>query len=265
MSKRDDRGLGTRPGVPRRRVARLRATVGRMAAVQVQQLRLVAALADDCAAHARRELAGVQRGWGVPSEFELTHSTVVHEVEVTLGIAKPAAERLVELASRLVGVLPDTLAALEAGRIDLARAEVLAEETKVLDDAGARAVQVLVLAQVADADGPWQGLNPRKWKSQIQRAVVQVDNDAARRRREEALRLRAVRAWAQGDGTGVLQVTGQDSEIAFADSVINRLGLAWPTVGADGEPLSMDQRRVDSFMDLLRRVAYGDGPVKRSV
>ena len=136
-----------------RRVARLRATVGRIAAAQVAQLRLVAAVAEDCAAQARRELAGVERGLGVPSVEELTHTSAVHEVEVTLGIAKPAAQRLVELATRLVHVLPDTLAAVEAGRIDQARAEVLAEETKLLDDACARAVQALVLAQVADAVG----------------------------------------------------------------------------------------------------------------
>jgi hypothetical protein len=137
MSNHDDRdrGPGDQPGAPagtrpraaRRRVARLRATVRRIAANQVQQLRLVAALAADCEAAARRELAGVPRAWDVPSEEELTHSTVIHELMVTLGIGKPAAERLETLATRLVSVLPDTLAALEAGRIDLPRAEVLSE------------------------------------------------------------------------------------------------------------------------------------------
>ena len=37
--------------------------------------------------------------------------------------------------------------------------------------------------------------------------------------------------------------------------MLTNLALAWPAVGPDGEPLSMDQRRVDAFMDLLRRVA----------
>src|SRR5688500_3983684 len=258
MSNRDDRGVGTRPGAARRRVVRLRATVGRIAAAQVQQLRLVAAVAADCEAAARRELAGIPREWGTPSVEELTHSTVIHELCVTLGIAKPAAERLVELATRLVSVLPDTLAALEAGRIDLARAEVLSRETALLDDAGARSVEALVLAKVADADGPWQGLSPRRWRAQVQRAVVQVDADAARRRREAAIRDRQVRAWPQGDGTGVLQVIGQDSDIAFADRVITNLALAGPATGPDGAKLSMDQRRVDGFLDLMRRVAFGD-------
>src|SRR5688572_3776420 len=160
MGKRDDRDRGTRPVAARRRVARLRATVRRIAAVQADQLRLVAELAAECAAAARAELAGVERGWGVPSVEELTHTSVVHELQVTLGIGKPAAERLVELATRLVGVLPGTLGALEAGRIDLPRAQVLAEETKLLDDPLARQVETLVLRQVAGVDGPWQGLSP---------------------------------------------------------------------------------------------------------
>ena len=115
-----------------------------------------------------------------------------------------------------------------------------------------------MLAKVADADGPWQGLSPRGWRAQIQRLVIQVDADAARRRREEAIRDRAVRAWPQGDGTGVLQIIGQDSDIAFADAVLTNLALAGPATGPDGETLSMDQRRVDGFMDLMRRVAFGD-------
>ena len=88
--------------------------------------------------------------------------------------------------------------------------------------------------------------------------MIRVDADAARRRREQAIRDRAVRAWPQGDGTGVLQIIGQDCDIAFADAVLTNLALAGPSVGADGEKLSMDQRRVDAFMDLMRRVAFGD-------
>ncbi|MEP6760866.1 MAG: DUF222 domain-containing protein [Sporichthyaceae bacterium] len=187
MSTTDDRGpgddagasAGTRPGAAKLRDL-LRATVSRIGAVQVEQLRLVAQVAADCEAEARRELAGTVRAWGRPSVEELTHTTVVHELMVVLGTAKPAVERLIELATRLVRVLPATLAAVQAGRIDLQRAEVLSQETAVLDDACARQVETVVLSQVADHDGPWAGLSPRKWRSQIQRLVVQVDTDAAR-------------------------------------------------------------------------------------
>ncbi len=98
-------------------------------------------------------------------------------------------------------VLPETLAMLESGRLDLTRARLLAEATEVLDDAHARRVQALLLPAVGD--GPWDGPSPRAWRARVQRAVITVDPDSARRRRESAIRCRLVRAWAAGDGTGV--------------------------------------------------------------
>ncbi|MEP6761996.1 MAG: DUF222 domain-containing protein [Sporichthyaceae bacterium] len=193
---------------------------------------------------------------GATSDAELVMSAVTVELMMALGISKGHAEGLQLLATCLVRVLPETLAMVECGRLDLTRARLLAAATEVLDDTHARAVQALVLPKVGA--GPWDGPSPRAWRAQIQRAVVTVDPDAARRRRETAIAHRLVRAWAAGDGTGVLQIIAQDTEIAFADGVINKLAQAWPEVGADGEALRMDQRRVDSFMDLLRRVAYGD-------
>ncbi|MEP6760865.1 MAG: hypothetical protein ABJA93_05825 [Sporichthyaceae bacterium] len=70
--------------------------------------------------------------------------------------------------------------------------------------------------------------------------------------------LRAVRAWAQGDGSGVLRVEGPDVDIAVIDAVITDLALAWPAVDKDGNKQSMDQRRFDALMDLFRRVEGGD-------
>ncbi|MEP6762056.1 MAG: hypothetical protein ABJA93_11935 [Sporichthyaceae bacterium] len=70
--------------------------------------------------------------------------------------------------------------------------------------------------------------------------------------------LRAVRAWAQGDGFGVLRVEGPDVDIAMVDRVITDLAYAWPAVDKDGNKLSMDQRRYDALMDLFRRVEASD-------
>jgi hypothetical protein len=67
-----------------------------------------------------------------------------------------------------------------------------------------------------------------------------------------------VRAWALGDGTGIIQVVGRDVDIAAADRVITDLAHAWPTTGPDGQVLGMDQRRADAVLDLFRRVADGN-------
>ena len=80
---------------------------------------------------------------GAASDTELVMSAVTCELMMALGISKGHAENLQLLATRLVRVLPETLAMLECGRLDLTRARLLAEATEVLDDAHARPVQAL--------------------------------------------------------------------------------------------------------------------------
>jgi len=255
-----DGAAGARPVRAARRVAALRKAARRMGALQAAQLRLVAELAEECTASARAELAGRPPSWGCPSETELVVSLVKHELMVVLGIPAGEAERLETLATRLVRVLPDTLVAVEAGRLDLSRARVLAEATAVLADAAARAVEALVLP--AAGAGPWEGPSPRAWRALVHKTVVRVDADAARRRRDVAVKARAVRAWLWGDGTGVLQITAADYDIVRADRILTDLANTWPAADpADpaGAPLSMDQRRVDALMDLLRRLDLGAG------
>ncbi len=237
-------------------VLALRADARALAAAEGKRLRRVVAIAERCTRVTRAFLALGGRVPGAASDTELVMSAVTCELMMALGISKGHAENLQLLATRLVRVLPETLAMLECGRLDLTRARLLAEATEVLDDTHARQVQALLLPTVGD--GPWDGPSPRAWRARVQRAVITVDLDSARRRRESAIRCRLVRAWAAGDGTGVIQIEGRDIEIAFTDGVITDLALAWPAVGPDGEALSMDQRRADAVMDLFRRVSDGN-------
>jgi len=233
------------------RTVALRSTSRGIAALEAKRLRMIDALASAAAREADRWLARTPDGTWQPTRTQLAMSAVTAELMIALGIGKAEAERLELLADRLVRVLPDTLTALEEGRVDLTRARVLAESTRILGDAGARTVEALLLPDAGQS--PWDGPSPRAWKARVERAVVTVDADAARRRREQAVTERLVRAWAEGDGVGVLQVTAAHEDIAVADQVVTDLANAWPTVGADGRVLSMDQRRVDALMDLFRR------------
>ena len=237
-------------------VLALRADARALAAAEAKRLRRVVAIAERCTRETMTFLALGGRVPGAASDAELVMSAVTVELMMALGISEGHAENLQLLATRLVRVLPETLAMLECGRLDLTRARLLAEATELLDDAHARRVQALLLPAVGD--GPWNGPSPRAWRARVQRAVITVDPDSARRRREAAIRCRLVQAWAVGDGTGVIQITGRDVDIAAADRVITDLAHAWPATGPGGEALSMDQRRVDAFMDLMRRVAFGD-------
>ena len=235
----------------------LRATVPALGAVQAEQLRRVARIATRCAAAARHQLAASAHVPGQPSEAELVHTVVTMEVMAVLGIGKSTAESLVALAERLVRVLPDTLAALAEGRLDLARVRALAEATVPLSDTDARAVEASVLPTAGAA--PWEGPSPRSWRARVERAVVAVDVEAARRRREAAIRGRQVRAWPLGDGTGMFEVVAADVDVAMVDRVLTNLACDRPDVDpATGERLSLDQRRTDAFVDLFRRVESGD-------
>jgi hypothetical protein len=76
---------------------------------------------------------------------------VPDEVGLSLGVSRLEALGEIALARRFRHVLPDTLAALEVGRIDLRRAEVIARATAVLPDDKARAVEAAVLVKAPDA------------------------------------------------------------------------------------------------------------------
>jgi hypothetical protein len=55
-------------------------------------------------------------------------------------------------------------------------------------------------------DGPWAGLAPRQWRSEVDKAVVAADAQAAGRRRAAAVAARRVRSREEGDGSAVLAV-----------------------------------------------------------
>jgi hypothetical protein len=125
----------------------------------------------------------------------------------------------------------------------------------VLDDATARRVAAELLPDAGS--GPWQQPPPGKWRTQVERAVVRADRAAAERRRAAALAARRVQAWADGDGTGVLQLRGDAADIALADQVVTDLARAWPARDVDGSLLSMDQRRADALMGVFRAIRDG--------
>lgn len=246
-------------------VAEIRANSLAMAAIEAQQLRLVAQLVDQVEADAMAMLASLPRVPGAPKDHEVVESAVVGEMQAVLGIAQSPAVRLVNLAQRLTRVLPEVLAALESGRLDRIRARVLADATEVLPDATAREVAHEMLAVAGD--NPWEGLSPRTWRARTDRTVVQVDADAARRRRKEAYERRAVRSWPTAEGMAELFIAADAADIAMAEQVLTDLAQARPATDADGVHVPMDARRVDSFMDVFRRIRDGQAlpgvPVRR--
>jgi hypothetical protein len=224
-----------------------------IAAIEARRLALVAQLADVVTVDAVAMLTSLPRVPGALQDHEVIESAVTAEVQAVLGIAQGPAIGLVELARRLSSVLPTVLAALREGRLDLAR--VLAEGTAVLPDTHAREVAELMLGVAGVA--PWEGLSPRAWRARVDRAVVRADADAARRRRREAYERRAVRVLASIAGMAELFITADAADVAMATQVLTDLATRRPATGADGGYVTMDQRRVDAFVEVFRKIRDG--------
>jgi hypothetical protein len=101
------------------------------------------------------------------------------EMAVALTLTVRAAQDERDLACHLSTVLPATLAALQDGRLDLAKARVIANGTAELDPGHAAAVEAAVLPEPP-------GQTTGQLRAAVTRAVLTADPSAAARQREAA-------------------------------------------------------------------------------
>ncbi len=207
------------------------------------------------------ELAGLLRGWrrlaswaaagelAAAAEFARRRAAggpraaehLDDEIAMLLTLTGRAASRLTGLAAGLAR-LPATAAALAAGRIDLPRAAVLADETCCLDDDDAAAVEQQVLPAA-----PWQ--TTAKLRAAARRAVLAIDAAAANRRRKRAEKDARVETWTEAAGTAAL--AGRDlppAEVIAAGQRIGALARWLHDQGAEG---TLAQLRSRVFTALL--------------
>jgi hypothetical protein len=159
------------------------------------------------------------------------------EVAAALTLTGRAAARLTGLAAGLAR-LPGTAAALAAGRVDGPRAAVIVDETSALDDAGARAVEELVLAA---APGQTTG----QLRAACRRAVLAADPRAGLRRRQKAEKDARVQAWLETSGTGAL--AGRDLPPAEMIAADQRIDADARWLKAQGVPGTLEQLRARVF------------------
>ncbi len=149
------------------------------------------------------------------------------EVAAALTLTCRAADRLVSLAAGVMR-LPAVGAALAAGRIDLPKAIIFTDELAGLGDVEAAAVAALVAA-----DAP--GLTTGQLRGVLHRAVLALDPDAARKRREKAQRDARVECWTEPAGTWSL--AGRDlppAAVLAADQHIDTAARDLKNAGAGG-------------------------------
>ena len=151
------------------------------------------------------------------------------------------ADRKLALAYDLAEKLPGTACALLEGVIDEYKALIIAEATRTLDARGAAAVEFRVLPGA-------ETKTPGQLRAALARAIIAVDPDAARRRREQAEQDARVELWREDAGTAAL--CGRDLPPAEALAADQRITAYARELRAAGLTGTMDRLRARAFLDL---------------
>ena len=188
-----------------------------------------------------------------PGQFPAELSEFVpDEVAMALTLTQRAAETQVGLALDLAG-RPAIAAALETGRIDLPRARILLDALGPLAAAHAAAVQAAIVPAAP-------GLTTGELRAEVNQAILALDPEAMRRRRQEAEQGARVECYTNPDGTATL--TGRwlpPAEVLAADKRLcqvaawwkKQIRAAWKQADPAGE-----LARPEHGTDLLRARAY---------
>ncbi|MBC6462603.1 HNH endonuclease signature motif containing protein [Actinomadura sp. HBU206391] len=168
---------------------------------------------------------------------------VTEEVSLALTLTGTSAAGWVCLAEQLAEDLPATGKALVSGRIDLRRAQVIADALRGLP----RALAAAVDATIADEAS---SLTTGQLRHRIRCAVKAADPDAFEGRRRAALRDRSLQLFDNATGTSDLALRNMTAEDAHA--IYNRINAAAQALKADGDDRPIDHLRADLTQRLLR-------------
>jgi Domain of unknown function (DUF222) len=169
------------------------------------------------------------------------HESAVAEVGLMLRASARTAAARVGDAWSLCTRLPATLAALEQGRITLAKARILDAETLNLSREHTALVEQQVLTKA-------QQQTPGQLRGATRRAVLTTDPAAARKRTEQARRERGVRMWPEPDGMATLSAYLPAGDATGVFAVLDEHARH---AGSPGDERSMEARRGDALVDLV--------------
>jgi Domain of unknown function (DUF222) len=169
------------------------------------------------------------------------HDSAVAEVGLMLRVSARTAAARVGDAWSLCTRLPGTLAALQQGRITLAKARILDAETANLSQEHTTQVEQQVLTKA-------QQQTPGQLRTATRRAVLTTDPAAAQQRAERARRERGVRMWPEPDGMATLSayLPAEDAVGVFA--VLDEHARQ---AGGTGDERTVEARRGDALVDLV--------------
>ncbi|TMR35924.1 DUF222 domain-containing protein, partial [Actinomadura geliboluensis] len=208
------------------------------------QARELAAIAELTQRRARAEADGDPDYRILPAR-----DSVTEEVAAALTITSNASATLVHLAEQLTGPLADTGAALEAGRVDLAKARVISDLTDSLPEQVAQRVQDAALEKASTQ-------TTGQLRRRIRRIVQRLAPEAVEERKREAVRHRRLELWDTPSGTADLALC--DLAVEDAHAIYNKITAAARGIKTDGDPRPLRNIRADLTTQLLRGVELPD-------
>ena len=185
--------------------------------------------------------AGGRPGTG-PGFPEVISPFASYELSLALTLTGRSADAYLDFAVELATKLPETMAALEAGQIDIIRARIIAEATHVLSAGHTAAVEERIFPRAGQQTSG-------QLRAALARAVLAADPGAARARREEAQRDARVLRWREDAGTAAL--CGRDlpsADVLAADQRISARARDLRSAGVTG---TLDELRARAYLDYL--------------
>jgi hypothetical protein len=162
------------------------------------------------------------------------------EISVAMRWTRNMALAQLHLARTVVSRLPGTLAALSRGELDLRAVKALAEITDPLDDATAKAVEDAVLTKAGKQ-------NLSELRRAARRAVLRLDPAGAQQRHEKRKQERRVELHPREDAMAELTAVLPAPDAVAIYRRLDDFAHAAPP----DDTRTMDQRRADTFTDLL--------------
>jgi hypothetical protein len=164
------------------------------------------------------------------------------ELGAMLGVSAGEAGAVLGLAWYLEVNLPATKEAFRAGIVNHEKAAIIANATALLDSAEARAAEAMVLDRAGS-------LTPGGLRAAVKLAVMQVNPEKAKKRREHMAKRTRVERWAEDSGNAGL--AGRElppAEVLAADQRVTAWAKQLRKAGLEGD---MDQLRARAYLDIL--------------
>jgi hypothetical protein len=179
------------------------------------------------------------------------------EIGTALHLTRRGADDQLGLAYQLRMRLPQVWQALSEGRISLAQARVLADQTSHLSEESAEKVCEIALERAPNQ-------TTGQLRARIQRLVISADPAAAQDRYQTRLEER--RIICEPTGAGTANILGLDLPAAEANAAMCWINHLAKRAKRKGDRRLIDQIRADIFLDLLNgRCQEGSGSDQSAV